>query len=593
MITKGQLINDRYEILKSIGEGGMANVYLANDTILNRKVAVKVLRGDLSNDEKFIRRFKREAIAASSLSHPNIVEMYDVGEDNGNYYIVMEYIDGITLKQQLKKRGTLTPAEAIDVMLQLTDGVSCAHDSYIIHRDLKPQNIMIKDDGTIKITDFGIAMALNGTQVTQTNSVMGSVHYLPPEQASGKGSSTKSDIYSMGVLFYELLTGKLPFRGDNAVEIALKHMKDPFPSIRKAKPEIPQALENVLIKATAKNPNNRYDTVKEMHDDIKTCMDEKRKNEPKWVYKYPEHDPDEKSNFQEEKIKENIKKTRDDEELELKGKQKTKKRVNFFAIIIALLTLVLLGGVGYVAFSLKDVVSTPENIKIPDVRGLDVVEAEKVLVNLGFTVTDETKKTYSDDIAKGSVVGTDPAIGRSRPKGTSITLIESEGKNETYVIENYVGKNYIEVKTTLEQVYGMKVIIEKKDIELKPDTDTQLIIEQDLKVGTEVIIDKENPQEITLFIPDAYEEYPDFVAEGWSVEEIQEFCDKYSINLNIKYETNANYEEGTVIKQSRTGKIVEGVSLTITVSQKPKNEDLTGAPPSNGNNGSESSTGNP
>ena len=213
MITKGQKINDRYEIVKSIGEGGMANVYLAVDLILNRKVAIKILRGDLANDEKFIRRFQREALAASSLSHPNIVEMYDVGEDNGNYYIVMEYIEGKTLKQLLKKRGHLTVGESVDIMLQITDGMVHAHDSYIIHRDLKPQNIMIQEDGQIKITDFGIAMALNSTQLTQTNSVMGSVHYLPPEQASGKGSTIKSDIYSMGILFYELLTGVLPFKG--------------------------------------------------------------------------------------------------------------------------------------------------------------------------------------------------------------------------------------------------------------------------------------------------------------------------------------------------------------------------------------------
>ena len=194
------MINERYEIIKSIGEGGMANVYLAKDTFLDRKVAVKVLRGDLATDEKFIRRFQREAYAASTLSHPNIVEMYDVGEDNGTYYIVMEYIEGRTLKQLLKKRGSLTSPEVVDIMLQLTDGIAHAHDMYIIHRDLKPQNIMISDDGKIKITDFGIAMALNSTQLTQTNSVMGSVHYLPPEQASGKGSTTKSDIYSMGIM---------------------------------------------------------------------------------------------------------------------------------------------------------------------------------------------------------------------------------------------------------------------------------------------------------------------------------------------------------------------------------------------------------
>ena len=191
--------------------------------------------------------------------------MYDVGEDNGLYYIIMEYVEGKTLKQLLKKRGSLTLSEAIDIMVQLTDGMAHAHDSYIIHRDLKPQNIMIQDDGQIKITDFGIAMALNSTQLTQTNSVMGSVHYLPPEQASGKGSTTKSDIYSMGIIFYELLTGKLPFKGENAVEIALKQMRDPIPSLKEDNPNIPQSIENIILKATAKNPKNRYEDAKSMH----------------------------------------------------------------------------------------------------------------------------------------------------------------------------------------------------------------------------------------------------------------------------------------------------------------------------------------
>ena len=207
MIMKGQKINDRYQIMKTIGEGGMANVYLAYDTILDRNVAVKVLRGDLATDEKFVRRFQREALSASSLSHPNIVEVYDVGEDNGSYYIVMEYIKGKHLKQLLKQRGKLTLTEVVDIMLQVTDGMSAAHDKYIIHIDIKPQNIMILENGLIKITDFGIAMALNSTQLTQTNSVMGSVHYLPPEQASGKGATIQSDVYSMGILMYELLTG--------------------------------------------------------------------------------------------------------------------------------------------------------------------------------------------------------------------------------------------------------------------------------------------------------------------------------------------------------------------------------------------------
>ena len=293
MIVKGSKINDRYQIIKTLGEGGMANVYLAHDTILDRNVAVKVLRGDLANDEKFVRRFQREALSASSLSHPNIVEMYDVGEDDGQYYIVMEYVDGMTLKQVLKKRGHLSVTEVVDIMLQVTDGMAHAHDAYIIHRDIKPQNIMILSNGMIKITDFGVATALNSTQLTQTNSVMGTVHYLPPEQANGKGSTIRSDIYSMGIMMYELLTGLVPYKGDNAVEIALKHLKEPLPSVRKFNSSIPQSIENVIIKATAKNPKNRYTDARAMHEDLKTALDESRQSEKRYVYPYPENDLEE------------------------------------------------------------------------------------------------------------------------------------------------------------------------------------------------------------------------------------------------------------------------------------------------------------
>ena len=567
------MISERYEIIKSIGEGGMANVYLAQDTFLDRKVAVKVLRGDLANDEKFIRRFQREAYNASSLSHPNIVEMYDVGEDNGTYYIVMEYVEGRTLKQLLKKRGNLTTPEVVDIMLQLTDGIAYAHDKYIIHRDLKPQNIMISDDGKIKITDFGIAVALNSTQLTQTNSVMGSVHYLPPEQASGKGSTIKSDIYSMGIMLFELLTGKLPFKGENAVEIALKHMKDDIPSAKKLNSSVPQSLENIVMRATAKNPKNRYDDVKEMYDDLKVCLNEENLNQPPYVYKYPEHEVDEKeSNLKEVK--------NDSEDKNIKGKNNEEKPVakkidkveekkgSFSSVIIVILLLVFISGVAAIGFVLYPMLKGSDNEKIPDVSGLSVSEAEKVLTGKGFVVLDETKKENNDKIEEGLVIGTEPAIGRSRAKGTKITLIESLGKNDTYVIENYVGKNYIEVQTTLEKVYKMKVDIQKKDVDITDDMDLQLILEQDLEVGTEITISEDNPTTITLWIPNAYEQYPDFVKEGWTVQEVQKFAEKYELSLDIKYVESDEYPAGTIIYQSRSGKIVNGVYLSIKVTKE-------------------------
>lgn len=539
----------------------MANVYLAFDGILNRKVAIKILRGDLATDEKFIRRFQREAIAASSLSHPNIVEMYDVGEDNGDYYIVMEYVEGRTLKQLLKRRGTLTMSEVIDIMLQVTDGIAHAHASYIIHRDLKPQNIMITDDGSVKITDFGIAMALNSTQLTQTNSVMGSVHYLPPEQATGKGSTIKSDIYSMGILFYELLTGKLPFKGDNAVEIALKHMKDEIPPLRKTNPEFPQTLENIILKATAKNPKNRYADVKEMHEDFKTALDDNKKNIPKYLYKYPEQEADDKD------VKlDNLK---DKEFVSDRVAKEIVEETPKTNALLWILGIVFLAGVSILGYVLYTTFKGTPNIKVPDVLNLTVEQAEKALLNAGFKVENETKKVADNGIEKGKVVRTEPMAGRIRPPGTSIVIYESLGKNDVYVIENYVGQNYNIVKTRLEEVYFMEVIIEKKDIEIEDGTDLNLIVDQSIKIGESVIISKENPVKITLYVPDEYELYPDFVEEGWKVEEVKVFADKYGLTLDIKQVVSEDHPIGTIISQSRSGRIVKGASFSITVTREP------------------------
>ena len=562
LITKGQRINDRYEIVKSIGEGGMANVYLAIDVILNRKVAIKILRGDLANDEKFIRRFQREALSASSLSHPNIVEMYDVGEDNGNYYIVMEYIEGKTLKQLLKKRGNLTVSEATDIMLQLTDGMVHAHDSYIIHRDLKPQNIMIQDNGQIKITDFGIAMALNSTQLTQTNSVMGSVHYLPPEQASGKGSTIKSDIYSMGILYYELLTGVLPFKGDNAVEIALKQMKEPIPSVIKQNPNIPQSVENIIIKATAKNPKNRYNDAREMYSDLKTCLDEDKKDVDRIIFKYPEHeDVDTKKIpvIKGEEDKKNIESTADI------VKEVPKESSGFSKKLIIILSVVLVAIIGIISVIIFLATRKIPNITVPDVSGMSVVDAEQVLHDAGFEVNEEIVKVPDEKIEKGKVVKTDPEAKRSIKKGKIITIYESTGK-ATYTVEDYKGKNYIEIQTLLKNVYGLDVKIDKKSVKSTDGLDAQAIIEQSVKPGEEL----QKGDKITLFIPDIYEEYPDFVGEEWSISDIEAFCEKYKISLDIVYEETEDYKEGAVMRQSRKPKdrIVENTKLKITVAKE-------------------------
>lgn len=578
MIAKGQKISDRYQIIKSIGEGGMANVYLAYDTILERNVAVKVLRGDLANDEKFVRRFQREALQASSLSHPNIVEVYDVGEDNGEYYIVMEYVEGKHLKGLLKKRGKLTIPEVVDIMIQVTSGLTVAHDSYIIHRDIKPQNIMILDNGLVKLTDFGIALAMNSTQLTQTNSVMGSVHYLPPEGASGKGATLQSDIYSLGILMYELLTGKLPFRGETAVEIALKQLKEPMPSIRKEIPDIPQSIENIILRATAKNPKNRYADAREMHDDLLTCLDESRKNEIKISLKYPEIDLDDGKML---KLKnENLTKKESDEIIAKRITQKdiNKNQNKSIVILLSIFT-------GIVVLITSIVVLLPKltkkaQVTVPDVSNMTVVKAIETLQEEGFTVSPKQIEKSSTVIDEGKIISTSPSGGTKHKKGYEITLYVSTG-SKSVEVEDYTGKNYLEVKGKLE-AYGINVIIEKKEMEVDSDEDyeTNIIMDQSIKKGEHL----SKGDNITLYIPDIKNLYPDFTDGTYSVSDIIDFANEYKLKLkfidkdsktiSITSENANEYADYKIITQNRAvgTKVTENASFTIKIDVSSSSE---------------------
>ncbi len=585
MIMKGQKISDRYQVIKSIGEGGMANVYLAYDTILDRNVAVKVLRGDLATDEKFVRRFQREALAASSLSNPNIVEVYDVGEDNGEYYIVMEYIEGKHLKQLLKKRGKLTVPEAVDIVLQITDGLSVAHDSYIIHRDIKPQNIMILENGLVKITDFGIAMAMNSTQLTQTNSVMGSVHYLPPEQASGKGATPQSDIYSIGILFYELLTGKLPFKGENAVEIALKHLKESLPNIRDEIPNIPQSVENIIIKATAKNPKNRYSDAREMHEDLKTCLDPSRKDEEKIKLKYPELSDDTKvlkpikdegkkhtevktdNNKKEEVIAKKI--TSEEVGEELKKQNKTLLWLaSIFTGLVILVTLV---------FAIIMLFNTTANKIVPDVKGKTISEAIKILQDAGFTVATEQSSVPSKEIEVGNVVRTSPYAGTKKKQGAEVKLYISTG-DETIVIEDYTGQNYLEVKGSLE-ARGLIVYVEEQTVSSDSKYKENQIMSQSIKAGESLT----KGESITLYIPEIGVTYPNFTDGSYVVSDVEEFCKEHNVKLEVVRTENEGYLDGTIYRQSRNegDPVTAGASFKIWIYVSPVEENPDGENPDN------------
>ena len=568
MIMKGQKISDRYQIIKAIGEGGMANVYLAYDTILDRDVAVKVLRGDLANDEKFVRRFQREALSASSLTHPNIVEVYDVGEDHGMYYIVMEYVEGRHLKDLIKKRGKLTTSEVIDIMLQITDGMSVAHDSYIIHRDIKPQNIMILENGLVKIMDFGIAMALNSTQLTQTNSVMGSVHYLPPEQASGKGATLQSDIYSMGIVMYELLTGKLPYKGDNAVEIALKQLKEPLPDIREELPNIPQSIENIIIKATAKNPKNRYADAREMHEDLLTCMDESRVNEPPIKLPYREFAESDTKKVPKKEVASDNKlsyDTLEKDDDEVMAKQITKndlKKQNKLLIVLGSIFTILIVTITTVVL-LIPALTTNKEIYVPDVTGYSVEDAIRALQDAGFVVASDQQKIASESVELGKVVKTSPLANTKRTKNTEVTLWVSEGDTKI-TLENYVGKNYLEVKGKLEAL-KVNVIVEKKSSS-DENAKEGVIIEQSPKEGEKVSVG----DYVTLYIPNL-DKYPDFTTGTYTASDVKDYLKKYEVTVNVVEKEDNTHAEGIVIGQSREkGAIIgKGTSITITVAKKP------------------------
>lgn len=460
----GKRISDRYKIIGLIGGGGMSNVYLAHDMILNRDVAIKILRYDFTNEDELYRRFQREALSATSLTHPNIVSVYDVGDDGDLHYIVMEYVQGKTLKQYIQEFAPISPARCVHIMKQLTSAIANAHENHIIHRDIKPQNILMDAEGNVKITDFGIAMTLSATSFTQTNSVLGTVHYLSPEQARGGTATNKSDIYALGIVLYELLTGELPFSGESAISIALKHLQSETPSVRAFDATIPQSVENVVLKATAKDASHRYSTVEEMQADLETVLSPNRMNEPKFVIpvdndvtkaipiiKEPTARQDE--DLTQTRVIEPITQLTPKPEAK-KPVEKTvpvkKKKKKKWPIVVAGLVLVAIAIFLFVFFA-TDLFS-PKKIPVPSVANMTVEEATKKLEAEGFTVSQSPQERYDEDIEKDKVIETDPTEGTERVKGTEVDLIVSLGV-ETTKVEDYRGQQISQVQSMLKDKY--------------------------------------------------------------------------------------------------------------------------------------------
>ncbi len=461
------LLAGRYKIVKSLGEGGMADVYLAIDTIINREVAIKILRGELGNDPVTLLRFQREANAASKLNHPNVVQVYDAGTSEDRHFYVMEYIRGKTLKQLIQLRGALHKEEAISIMKQLLSAVAEAHRHNIIHRDIKPQNVLVKDDGTVKITDFGIALAHNAVQLTQSDSVLGSAHYLAPETTRGEAATNQCDIYSLGIVFYELLSGSVPFTGDNPVQIAMKHLSEEIPSIREFNPSLPQSIENIIIKATAKNKAYRYQNVEEMLHDVETCLDEDHLHDEKIVFQPPKDKAT--TTVVIDRFDKNV--IKDEEEPKKDHKWLIGSLIVFIVIAVSVMIMYFSG--------VFDYLTKPKTEIIPDVSNKTVEEATQMLTELGFVVNEDITYENSSDYAEDMIIRTSPAISSEQEIGTEIKLTVSKGP--AFIIENYVGKNINDIQPYLEGM-NIEVIVSK----VNSDQPTNTILSQDLEAGTAI-----------------------------------------------------------------------------------------------------------
>jgi len=551
-----------------IGGGGMANVYLAHDMILDRDVAVKMLRLDFANDEEFIRRFRREAQSATSLAHPNIVNIYDVGEESDLYYIVMEYIEGQTLKQYIQQKSPLRVEEAIGIMRQLTSALSHAHQNHIIHRDIKPHNILMDHDGNVKITDFGIAMALSATSITQTNSVLGSVHYLSPEQARGGMANRKSDIYSLGIVMFELLTGRLPFSGESAVSIALKHLQSETPSVRRWNSNIPQSVENIVLKATAKDQFHRYNNVDEMEDDLRTALNPERMDEPKFVIPIDNEatkaipvitDYQPMKNLDETLVHSNEKPGNNQKEAGNDGKPKNKKRKKWPLVLIS--TFLVLAILGLLAITILPGLMEPKDVKIPDISGMNTADAISKLKLNSIGVGKEIEIT-DEEVEKGKIIKTSPEIGSTVKENQKITLYISSGK-EKIELSEYVGRQYDDVRRILDNQKFKDI----KVTEIFDDNEPGTILNQNPPGGEMVVPEdtvlefevSKGPEKITL---SDLKEY--------SLKSAQDYASSAGLSLQVsKEQFDEKIPAGMVIEQSPAPgtQLLEGDKVTVVISK--------------------------
>ncbi|HEW0924956.1 TPA: Stk1 family PASTA domain-containing Ser/Thr kinase [Streptococcus pneumoniae] len=578
MIQIGKIFAGRYRIVKQIGRGGMADVYLAKDLILDgEEVAVKVLRTNYQTDPRAVARFQREARAMADLDHPHIVRITDIGEEDGQQYLAMEYVAGLDLKRYIKEHYPLSNEEAVRIMGQILLAMRLAHTRGIVHRDLKPQNILLTPDGTAKVTDFGIAVAFAETSLTQTNSMLGSVHYLSPEQARGSKATVQSDIYAMGIIFYEMLTGHIPYDGDSAVTIALQHFQKPLPSVIAENPSVPQALENVIIKATAKKLTNRYRSVSEMYVDLSSSLSYNRRNESKLIFdetskadtktlpKVSQSTLTSIPKVQAQTEHKSIKNPSQAVTEETYQPQAPKKHRFKMRYLILLASLVL------VAASLIWILSrTPATIAIPDVAGQTVAEAKATLKKANFEIGEE-KTEASEKVEEGRIIRTDPGAGTGRKEGTKINLVVSSGK-QSFQISNYVGRKSSDVIAELKEKKVPDNLI-KIEEEESNESEAGTVLKQSLPEGTTYDLSKATQIVLTVAKKATTIQLGNYIGRN-STEVISELKQKKVPEnlIKIEEEESSESEPGTIMKQSpgagTTYDVSKPTQIVLTVAKK-------------------------
>ena len=599
MIQIGKIFAGRYRIIKQIGRGGMADVYLAKDLILDgEEVAVKVLRTNYQTDPIAVARFQREARAMADLDHPHIVRITDIGEEDGQQYLAMEYVAGLDLKRYIKEHYPLSNEEAVRIMGQILLAMRLAHTRGIVHRDLKPQNILLTPDGTAKVTDFGIAVAFAETSLTQTNSMLGSVHYLSPEQARGSKATVQSDIYAMGIIFYEMLTGHIPYDGDSAVTIALQHFQKPLPSVIAENPSVPQALENVVIKATAKKLTDRYQSVAEMYVDLSSSLSYNRRNEPKLVFndttkadtktlpkvsqstltsipKVQTQSPKPQAAKPSQQVSEDNYAT--------KPVKKRKFRVRY---------MILLASIVLVAASLVWILSrTPATIAIPDVTGQTVAEAKETLKKANFEIGEE-KTEASEKVEEGRIIRTDPDAGTGRKEGTKINLVVSSGK-QSFQLSNYIGRKSTDVIAELKQKKVPENLI-KIEEEESSESEAGTVLRQSPAAGTTYDLSKASTITLTVAKKVTSVAMPSYIGSSleFTKNNLVQIVGIKEANIEVVEVSTApdGTAEGTVVEQSpKAGEKVDLTKTRVKISiYKPKTPPSTSssAPAQRGNQGS-------